>query len=347
MSCNPNPAAITKTRAGLALAHRLCAFCLIISAVVLVSTVARAQPLKPRVNLKQYHELVRQAVDQYERGNYEESKVFFTEAHRVFPNARTMRGLGMVAYTVRDYVKAIPYLEDAISSTIKPLDPPLVVEARETIARARTFIGIVRVTLAPADAKIVVDASPVTRATDGALMLNPGRHEIEASAPGYQSATRLVRVEPGAVLQIDLALSRATGDTVAARRAQTAPEAVASIAPTGNEQLEAAPAQKSDRSLAPWIVVGVSGAVVIGGGVLLGIALNDVAVVEDSQPTTDWSKVEGKYRRTPALSTAGIVMIGAGIAGVAGGLTWQFLEHAESEVALDVSPLGMQVHGTW
>jgi hypothetical protein len=330
-----------QTRA--ALAGRRCAFGLI-SALVLLSSVARAQSVKPPVNLKQYHALVRQAVDQYERGNYEESKVFFTEAHRAFPNARTLRGLGMVAYTMRDYVQAIPYLEDAIASKIKPLDPPLVVEARETVARARTFIGVARVTLVPADAKLMINASPVTRATDGTLMLNPGKHEIAASAPGYQSSTRLVRVEPGAVLQVDLTLSRDTGDEVAAPKTAPAPEVVASMAP----HLEAEPAQQSDNSVAPWVVVGVSGAVAIGGGVVLGVALHDIATVENSTPTTNWSEVESRYRRTPALSTIGIVMIGAGVAGVAAGLAWHFLERDESEpIALEVSPLGMQLHGTW
>jgi hypothetical protein len=344
MSCNPHQAAFTQRRAGPA--RGFWAFGLI-SALVLVSTIARAQSLKPRVNLKQYHALVRQAVDQYDLGNYEESKVFFTEAHRVFPNARTLRGLGMVAYTMRDYVQAIPYLEDAIASKVKPLDPPLVVEARETVERARTFIGVVRVTLVPADAKLMVNASPPARAADGRLMLNPGKHEIEASAAGYQSATRLVRVEPGAALQVDLALSRETAGPVA-RKTEPAGEVVASMAPPRNVLLEAEPAQQSETSVAPWIVVGVSGAVAIGGGVLLGVALNDVAVVEHSKPTTDWSDVESKYQRTPALSTAGIVMIGAGIAGVAAGLTWHFLEVDESEqLGLDVSPLGMQLHGAW
>lgn len=319
-----------------------------IGALVLVSSIARAQDVQPRADLKQYHVLVRQAVDQYERGHYEESKVFFSEAHRVFPNARTLRGLGMVAYTMRDYVQAIPYLESAIASKVKPLDPPLVVEARATVARARSFIGVVRVALVPADAKLMVNASPATRAPDGTLMLNPGKHEIEASAPGYQSSTRLVRVEPGAVLQVDLALPHENDDLVAVPRTEPAPEVVASTAPHMDARLDAEPAQNSVDSVAPWIVVGVSGAVAIAGGVILGVALHDVGVVESSKPTTNWSEVEGKYQRTPTLSTVGIVMIGAGIAGVATGLTWHFLEHDESEqLALVASPLAMQLHGTW
>jgi hypothetical protein len=310
------------------------------------ASVGVAQGVQAPVDMKQYHSLVRQAVEQYERGNYDEAKVLFSDAHRVFPNARTLRGLGMVAYTMRDYVQAIPYLEAAIASKVKPLDPPLVVEAQATLQRARTFIGVVRISLTPPDAKLRVNGAPATRGNDGALVLNPGAYEIEARATGYQTSTRLVRVEPGSALEVDLALPRDATTLALAPPTAAATGTAATTEPRAPIPTE--PAEAPGKSVTPWVVVGISSAVAIGGGVLLGLALHDVSTVENTPPTTDWSEVETKYKRSPTLSTIGIVMLGAGAAGIAAGLTWHFLQHADSEkLALDVSPLGIRMHARW
>jgi hypothetical protein len=81
---------------------------------------------------------------------------------------------------------------------------------------------------------------------------------------------------------------------------------------------------------------------------MLGIALNDVSTVEHTGPNTDWSDVEGKYQRSPVLSTIGIAMLGAGAAGIAAGLTWHFLEPDELQpIALEVSPFGANLRARW
>jgi hypothetical protein len=327
------------------LARALWAFgsaCVVV--LVLASSIASAQSVKPPVNLKLYNALVRQAVEQYERGNYDESKVLFAQAHQLFPNARTLRGLGMVAYTMRDYVESIHYLEGAIGSKVKPLDPPLVRESEDVIRRARTFIGVVRVSVVPQDAKLRVNATPASRTSDGTIALNPGPYEIEASAPGHQSASRLVRVEPGTTLVLEFALPNSPADPIAARQ-PAQPEAPS---PAPEAALESDAEARGGKSVGPWVVVGVSGAVAIAGGVMLGIALSDVSTVERSGPNTDWSDVEGKYERSPVLSTVGIAMLGAGAAGIAAGLTWHFLEPDETgALALEVSPLGATLHAHW
>jgi hypothetical protein len=341
MNCNRT----TRIMRSIAPRARALGALLLAGVLLLASSLACAQSVKPPVNLKLYNGLVRQAVEQYERGNYDESKVLFAQAHQVFPNARTLRGLGMVAYTMRDYVEAIHYLEGAIDSQVKPLDPPLISESRDVITRARTFIGVVRVSVVPEDARLRVNASPAARTADGTIALNPGPYEIEASAPGHQTASRLVRVDPGTTLIVEFALPNSPAGAVAAAAGQPQPEAAS---PEPQIELEAESEPSGGKSVAPWILVGVSGAVAIAGGVMLGIALNDVSTVEHTGPTTDWSEVEGKYQRSPVLSTVGIAMLGAGAAGIAAGLTWHFLEPDESEpIALDVSPFGATLRAKW
>jgi hypothetical protein len=339
----------------------------LLGALLICASTAAAQTTQAPENSKQYHAVIRRAVAQFDRGNYDRAKALFTEAHQLFPNARTLRGLGMVAYTARDYVQAIPLLESAIASQIKPLDAELLAEARDVIMRSRAFIGVVRVKLTPAGAKLLVNAAPAALGTDGLLSLNPGSYEIEAHAPGYLSSRRLLRVEPGATLDLDVTLPRDASRDVAVPRPMAAPGAsgtrqaeqepspsgAVALAPARAPLAEATmpppvPEPERGASVAPWIVAGVSGAVAIGGGVLLGVALSDVHAVENAKSTTDWSSVEGKYDRSPALSAIGITMIGVGVAGVAAGLTWHFLDAREpEEIAIEASPLGWRVRGRW
>jgi hypothetical protein len=338
-----------------------------LGALLICASTALAQTTQPPGNSKQYHAVIRRAVEQFDRGNYDRAKALFTEAHQLFPNARTLRGLGMVAYTARDYVQAIPLLESAIASQIKPLDADLLAEARDVIIRSRAFIGVVRVKLTPASAQLLVNAAPAALGTDGLLSLNPGSYEVEAHAPGYLSSTRLLRIDPGATLDLDITLPRDASRDVAVPHPAAAPGAgvasqpepapvsarEAAPVPAPAPLAEAAmptplPEPEREASIAPWILAGVSGAVAIGGGVLLGVALSDVHTVENAKPTTDWSSVEGKYDRSPALSVIGITMIGAGVVGLAAGLTWHFLEAREpEEIALEASPLGVRVRGRW
>jgi len=271
----------------------------------------------------QYRTLIRQAIDQYDAGNYQEAKVLFTEAHQVSPNARTLRGLGLVAYAMRDYIQAIPYLEGALASQTKPLDKRLTDEVERVIGRARSFVGRVHITLSPQNAQLRANGWDVVPDSEGVIVLNPGVNELVATAPEHQPLTRRVRVEPGASLDLDLALART--DSVAA----------------------SADANGGSESLTPWLVTGVSAAVAVGGGVLLGVALSQIADVERTDPTTtSWSALAADSDHSQTLSTLGIVMLGAGLAGVATGLTWRFLLRDESaQLSLGVSPNGLQLRG--
>jgi hypothetical protein len=79
----------------------------------------------PKADSAEYRELIRKALEEYELGNWAEAKLFFSDAHRLFPNARTLRGLGLVAYSLRDYVSATDQLVQSLSSNVRPLTKEL------------------------------------------------------------------------------------------------------------------------------------------------------------------------------------------------------------------------------
>src|SRR5262245_443922 len=55
-------------------------------------------------------------------GRWEEARVAFRKAHALYPNARTLRGIGMVAFEIRDYVDAARQLELALAEPRRALD---------------------------------------------------------------------------------------------------------------------------------------------------------------------------------------------------------------------------------
>ena len=72
-----------------------------------------------------YRDTVERAVLEFAAGHFEESRALFARAHALFPNARTLRGLGMAEFELRNYVIAIEHLEAALANQARPLDEDL------------------------------------------------------------------------------------------------------------------------------------------------------------------------------------------------------------------------------
>jgi hypothetical protein len=86
-----------------------------------------------------------------------------------------------------------------------------------------------------------------------------------------------------------------------------------------------------ERSVAPWIVVGTGGALLVTGGVLFGVGMGQVKSAEnvcgkDHQcPPGDTDNVnKGKSGQT--LQTVGLIVGGVGLAAAAFGLVWHLTE---------------------
>src|SRR5262245_53004297 len=92
-------------------------------------------------NSPEYKELIRKALQEYQLGNWGEAKVFFSDAHALFPNARTLRGLALTYYAERDYVQASEYFEQALANPVQPLTPELQSGCKEFLAQARRFVA--------------------------------------------------------------------------------------------------------------------------------------------------------------------------------------------------------------
>lgn len=154
-----------------------------------------------------YRTLVDEALHEYDLGNYAEARSLFARAHRLFPNARTHRGLGKTEFELRNYEASITNLEAALQSQVRPLDERLRVETEQLLSRARAFVGSLVIETKPAATELRIDDQLVPH-TGGPISLSVGEHLIDAQAPGYASERRRVQITGEQPEHITIVFSR-------------------------------------------------------------------------------------------------------------------------------------------
>jgi tetratricopeptide (TPR) repeat protein len=155
----------------------------------------------------EYRATIDRALEEYQLGNFQEARDQFARAHTLYPNARTLRGLGFTAFELRAYVEAVGQLEQALGSTVKPLEGQLRQETQDMLERARSYVGELSLQLTPPNAVVIVDG--IRRAeADAVMRLDVGDHVIEVRAEGYLAERRAVRVQGGQQQRLDVTLSK-------------------------------------------------------------------------------------------------------------------------------------------
>ena len=144
-----------------------------------------------------YEEAVAQAITELSATNYPEAREEFRRAHALFPNARTLRGLGMVEFELRNYGECVRLLDEALASSIKPLDERLRADTEGLLTRARRYLGEVHVETEPTLATVTVDGTSMALGPGGSILLEVGEHTLEVQAPGRNPERRVVQVKGG------------------------------------------------------------------------------------------------------------------------------------------------------
>lgn len=203
----------------------------------------------------EYLQAIDLALLEFDRGNFVESREHMRKAHELAPSARTLRGLGKVEFELRNYGECVRYLEEALASTERPLDPPLREEVEALLERARAYVGEVHVDVQPGTATVSVDGVPVAQGPSASLQLVVGDHVLEFHASGRMPARRAIRVRGREAVHLQIALA--------------APEQTRSVsAPTPIDPLarERTTAQPLYRKW--WLWTGVA---VVAGGVATAV----------------------------------------------------------------------------
>jgi hypothetical protein len=276
----------------------------------------------------EYEELTKKGIREYELNHWAEAKTYFMRAHTLFPNARTLRALGLIAFEMRDYVESLGLLERALADTQKPLVGTMRQEVSDIADDARSFVGRVSLVLEPANASVFVDDELVTLRDQGSLLLDPGEHVLRIEATGYRPQSRSLRAPAGQSIELKLALVAAHGGPGAEVAAAAAP---ATEAPT------------SWWSAQRIVAVGLGAGAVVAFGVGLTSGLLALSAKSDSDHNCDGERCDpkGAAARDTAVARADIASVAfitGGALLTAGAITFFLATDPERPVSLQPGP---------
>lgn len=336
---------------------------------LLISTLAslfwtlpgQAQPVRATAKGDAYGQAIRMGIQEYKFGNWLEAKAFFSEAHALRPNTRTLRGLAMVSYELRSYVDAAQNFRAALSSSERPLTPKMRKDAKRFLKQAENFVGYLRVRTVPQGAKVTVDGRPPIVTGDGRWMLDPGGHELVVSAPGHRVVTRNIRVASGSNPDLNIQL----GQAALAHRLTAEDGAKPGVAdakpPAGGVAPNALAPDDSAWGAQRWLALGLGagGVLALGvSGLLSGLALDANARSEANCDGLCNARGIAQRDDALALGNGATVSVVAGAALLAGAAVLFFTEPDEqapaSGLAVAVGPmigpwtgteLGLEIRG--
>jgi len=155
--------------------------------------------------------LIGDAVAEYDAGHYQEARALFKQAHEKSPTARTLRGIGMCSFEMRDYVEAARALGASLREQRRPLTNDQKKHAEALLSRANTFVGRFTVKIKPESASLFVDGRPAELEPDGTLLLPFGRHTLSLRCASCAPAEKDqdVEVSGGERKSVELALAPA------------------------------------------------------------------------------------------------------------------------------------------
>ena len=227
-----------------------------------------------------YVKVIENAVSEFEHGNWAESRVLFEQAHALRPSARTLRGMGMVSFELKEYLRAEMELNAALHELRLPLSEAQRREALALLLRLENFIGKLKVSVRPQTAKasIILDGSPV----EGELKLDLGPHELSIHAAGYRPLTRMVQIEGGKTVRLDLTLTPVDLALQPQQPGITAEQAAQPSA-AASQPVPVDASHHQPGLLERWWFWAIVGAVV-AGGVVTTVALTSTSSTEPPLP---------------------------------------------------------------
>lgn len=228
-----------------------------------------------------YPQVIQNAVTEFDAGNWAEARTLFEQAHTLRPSARTLRGMGMASFEMKEYVRAEKELNASLVDLRSPLAEAQRHEVLALLMRLERYIGKLLVHTRPIDANPTLTLDGQKIEGDKELKVDLGRHELSVQAPAFRPLSRTVTVEGGKLQQLELTLTPLDLD---ARNASTAGSNTAS-SDTVNAEVPVVPPLVDDprdhkysvlKQWWFWTAVGV----VVAGGVTTAIILTSKSGTE-------------------------------------------------------------------
>ncbi|MFW5876117.1 MAG: PEGA domain-containing protein [Myxococcota bacterium] len=249
----------------------------------------------------------------YQQGDYETAIAAWQAAYELDPRPLILYNLSQAYERYGKLSEAVQALEK-YTSEADPSDPN-VETARSRLSKLRERLGRtgIHITDAPGGAEILVDGHSWGRAPrEEPIPLDPGTHRVVLRLEGYEDFRASVGVPAGQTIDV---------------AAEMDPETAA-----------AGEAAGQGPGIAPWLLVGGGGGVLVTGAILGGVALGKAKDAE--------FRSGGEADGAETLALVADVMMGVGAAAAVGGFLWWLLTRrggdeapAEEAPAVSLNPV--------
>jgi hypothetical protein len=190
------------------------------AAIALFVGLLAASAPAARAQEDDYATLIREALVEYNSGNWAEAHLLFQRAHALRPSARTLRGMGLANYERRSYVAAIRDLDASLASTESPLSAEQRATTERALARAREYVAIYTLEVPAGVAVLIVDGQRTPLAEDLRISLDPGKHVLSVKTQSGETIEREIEATAGARRELVFeAGSRGAGESEGAAAA--------------------------------------------------------------------------------------------------------------------------------
>lgn len=216
-----------------------------------------------RADTQRYRQLIADALQDFDRGNWEEAGALFAQAHALNPNARTLRGMGLAAFEARHYAKSLRHLRAALEEKRFALTSDQRKTVEQAIERAEKYVGRIRFRLEPAETALKIDGEAIELDAQGELVADPGLLDVEASAPGFDTQLRRVQVNSGEAEEVAIKLVSEDAEVAEPSASPIRASAPPPAAPTDSG--ERTPAIRTLK----WVTGGLAAAALATGSVAL------------------------------------------------------------------------------
>jgi len=140
----------------------------------------------------------RNGVKLYQDKNFKGALAEFEAAYQLKPGASSLQNIALCLKALFRYAEAADTLEKLLAKHGGEIDDAERTEVKEAIEELSSLVGSIDIKVKPPGARVGVDGREVDRKTrQKDIRLNVGEHTVTASAPGYASARRVVRVAGG------------------------------------------------------------------------------------------------------------------------------------------------------
>ena len=287
-------------------------------------------------------------------GRCEEAIDKLAKAERLHHAPVVLGRLGECQISQGRLVEGTENLRKVLREPLAPDAPPVVVRARErasvVLERSKVRIAGLNITVkgprASSEVAVTVDGQPMNVALlDAERPMDPGEHVVEASAPGFSSASARVSVAPGErqsivlTLEPDAKARAVTGSATAPEATPAASDAglftrVSPLAEPGAAAQPSSPPPPGRNLTNAYIAWGAGGAAVLAGSVFGLLAFQsksdlDKQCPENLCPDSSADQLSSARRD----STVATVLMAVGGAGLALGTVFYFTAGPREEAA--------------